>query len=55
MKLIPNPCKSICKMNVDNICIGCHRTKDEIANWSKLTNEQKHVIVARINDPVKRN
>lgn len=47
MKLIPSPCKSICKMK-DDICIGCKRTKDEIANWSKLSNEQKKVIVDRI-------
>jgi predicted Fe-S protein YdhL (DUF1289 family) len=47
MKLIPSPCKSICKMK-DDICIGCKRSKDEIANWSKLTNEQKKSIVDRI-------
>ena len=47
MKLIPSPCKSICKMK-DDICIGCKRTKDEIATWSKLTNEQKKSIVDRI-------
>jgi predicted Fe-S protein YdhL (DUF1289 family) len=40
-------------MNVDNICIGCHRTKEEIANWPKLSNEQKRVIVTRINGQVK--
>jgi predicted Fe-S protein YdhL (DUF1289 family) len=53
MKLIPSPCKSICKMK-DNICIGCNRTTDEIANWSKFTNEQKHAIITRINAQVKR-
>jgi predicted Fe-S protein YdhL (DUF1289 family) len=47
MKLIPSPCKSICKMK-DNVCIGCKRTTEEIATWSKLTNEQKQIIVDRI-------
>lgn len=47
MKLIPSPCKSICKMK-DNVCVGCKRTVDEIANWSKLSNEQKKIIVDRI-------
>lgn len=47
MKLIPSPCKSICKMK-DDICVGCKRSKDEIATWSKLTNEQKKLIVDRI-------
>ena len=32
----------------DDVCIGCKRTKDEIANWSKLPNEQKKIIVDRI-------
>jgi len=32
----------------DDVCIGCKRTIEEIATWSKLTNEQKKVIVDRI-------
>ena len=32
----------------DNVCVGCKRTVDEIANWSKLSNEQKKIIVDRI-------
>jgi predicted Fe-S protein YdhL (DUF1289 family) len=47
MKLIPSPCKSICKMK-DNVCVGCKRTAEEISTWSKLTNEQKKDIVDRI-------
>lgn len=54
MKLVPNPCKSICKLNKDNVCIGCKRTKEEIASWPKLTNEQRKVIVDRISSDVKR-
>mgnify|MGYP001764018151 CR=1 FL=1 len=53
MKLVPNPCKSICKMDANNICVGCKRTKEEIAAWPKLTNEQKQVIVTRISTNVK--
>lgn len=52
MKLIPNPCKSICKLK-DNVCIGCYRTKEEIASWPKLTNEQRHAIVTRNNKDIK--
>lgn len=53
MKLVPNPCKSICKIDQFNICTGCKRTREEIANWTKLTNEQKQVIVTRISANVK--
>jgi len=47
MKLIQNPCKSICKTK-DNVCIGCKRTTEEIQNWASLSNEEKKLIVERI-------
>lgn len=47
MKIVQNPCKSICKMK-DNVCIGCKRTTDEIRNWAKLSNDEKKLIVDRI-------
>jgi predicted Fe-S protein YdhL (DUF1289 family) len=47
MKLIPNPCKSICKQK-DGVCTGCHRTSDEVRTWSKMNNEQKQLIIHRI-------
>jgi predicted Fe-S protein YdhL (DUF1289 family) len=47
MKLIPNPCKSICKIK-DKTCIGCNRTVEEISNWSKLSNVDKQIIIDRI-------
>lgn len=52
MKLIPNPCKSICKLK-DDVCIGCHRTKEEVDSWPKLTNEQRYAIVTRIKENIK--
>jgi predicted Fe-S protein YdhL (DUF1289 family) len=55
MKLIPNPCKSICRLNEQGICVGCRRTREEIASWSKLTNEQKQVIVKRISSAINPN
>lgn len=54
MKLIPNPCKSICKLNSNDVCIGCHRTKKEVAEWPKLSNEQRYDIITRINKDIKR-
>lgn len=47
MKLVPNPCKSICTIK-DDVCTGCKRTVKEIANWSKLSNDEKRIIVDRI-------
>ncbi len=47
MKLIPSPCKSICKFK-DEVCVGCHRTQKEVVAWPKLSNEQRKEIVDRI-------
>jgi hypothetical protein len=49
MKLIKNPCKSICKIK-DNVCIGCKRTSDEITDWDIMTNDEKKLIITRIKD-----
>ena len=47
MKIISNPCKSICKV-VDGVCIGCFRTEEEIDTWPILTNEEKKEVIDRI-------
>ncbi len=35
-----------------SLCSGCHRTIDEIANWSRMDNDAKRVIWARIDSRV---
>ena len=38
---IISPCIGVCKLDIDsNICVGCLRTADEIANWPQLDNEK---------------
>jgi predicted Fe-S protein YdhL (DUF1289 family) len=47
--LIPSPCISICKMNPKSeLCTGCHRSIDEIANWSARSDAEKLAILERI-------
>jgi uncharacterized protein len=43
---IPSPCISICQMNAKTgLCTGCHRTIDEISNWSILNDLEKlHIL-----------
>ena len=40
-KHIPSPCVSICALDMDDICVGCHRTGDEITRWGRMNNEEK--------------
>jgi predicted Fe-S protein YdhL (DUF1289 family) len=43
-----SPCVNVCKVNENGICIGCYRTTDEIANWSKYTDKQRLEIMESI-------
>lgn len=35
---------------VNNRCVGCLRTLDEIANWTKYTDQERLEIMKRIKD-----
>ena len=35
-KKVITPCVSICRLDKENICIGCGRTKEESQKWKNL-------------------
>ena len=41
MEEIKSPCRSICKYDLNRICIGCYRTSKEIVDWITMTNDEK--------------
>lgn len=44
---IESPCVKICLIHPEaRICLGCHRTPDEIAGWSRMTPERRREIMA---------
>ncbi len=44
---IESPCVKICVIHPEaRICIGCHRSGDEIARWSRLSSEDRRTIMA---------
>lgn len=43
-----SPCIALCKLNEDEICVGCKRTIDEIVNWRTYTDNQKLAVLARL-------
>jgi predicted Fe-S protein YdhL (DUF1289 family) len=48
-QFVPSPCVSICKMSESSgLCLGCYRTLDEIASWSRLDDPAKRVIWTHI-------
>ena len=43
------PCKSICKIDsLTGVCIGCNRTRKEISDWSKMSEEQRMTVMKRL-------
>jgi uncharacterized protein len=42
---VPSPCISVCRMDAaTGLCEGCYRTLDEIAAWSRATEEEKRAL-----------
>ena len=52
---VPSPCISVCRMDAaTGLCEGCFRTLDEIAGWSRASEEDKlatwHRLLQRAGD-----
>ncbi len=46
---IDSPCVKICVVHPEaRLCIGCHRTLDEIAQWSKMSDENRTRVKAEL-------
>lgn len=46
---IESPCVKICLIHPEaRICLGCHRTGEEIAGWSLMTPEERRAIMAEL-------
>lgn len=45
---VRSPCVSICALDDDDICVGCHRSGDEIARWSRLNNEERLEVLRNV-------
>ena len=45
---VKSPCVSICALDEQDICIGCHRTADEITFWSTMTDDERRQVLVRV-------
>ena len=41
MPAILTPCTGGCTLDGDGICLGCHRTTDEIAGWGLMDDDER--------------
>lgn len=45
---VQSPCVSICALDENDICVGCHRSGDEITHWGAMTEVQKDGVMERV-------
>jgi len=43
-----SPCVQLCTLDDDAVCVGCGRTLDEIARWSRMSPAEQVAIVERL-------
>ena len=43
-----SPCVQICTLDDNKVCMGCGRTVFEIANWVRMSVEERHAIMRRL-------
>jgi len=46
---VASPCIDICRLDARRICIGCHRTIEEIAEWSRASEARRREILSDLN------
>lgn len=42
-----SPCKRVCRLDDNGMCVGCFRMLDEIANWAILTPEARMEVLRK--------
>jgi len=47
---ISSPCVNICKLDSHDVCLGCWRTRSEIARWTQMSEWERISIMAALPD-----
>jgi len=42
---VASPCIDICRLDTQQVCVGCGRTLQEIADWGSASAERRRQIV----------
>jgi predicted Fe-S protein YdhL (DUF1289 family) len=43
---VPSPCRDVCQLDTQGICVGCGRSIAEITEWTRADNERRLEIRA---------
>ena len=46
---VDSPCVKICVVHPDTrLCVGCHRSIDEISRWSRMTPDERRAVISAL-------
>jgi predicted Fe-S protein YdhL (DUF1289 family) len=46
---VESPCVKICLVHPETrLCVGCHRSAEEIAAWGRMTPEARRAVMAEL-------
>jgi hypothetical protein len=45
---LTSPCTGVCLLDAAEFCIGCARSRDEIARWSQMNDAEKIFVHAAL-------
>jgi len=46
--IVTSPCVNVCKLDSKNVCVGCFRTREEIAQWMQMTEAEKASVILEL-------
>ena len=49
MPSVDSPCIRVCRLEAF-VCVGCGRTLDEIRQWTRMTDDERAAVVARVEE-----
>lgn len=45
---VRSPCVSICALDENDICVGCHRSGDEITLWTRMDDDERREVLRKV-------
>ena len=48
MEVPRSPCVNVCRLDTSDVCVGCRRTRAEIAAWRDMSDAQRRQVLERL-------
>jgi len=45
---VASPCVDVCRLDAQGLCVGCRRTLEEIAEWSRAGEARRREILRKL-------